>query len=324
MILNSDQFVQAVNEFKSRQEHPLYTFIPTNKPLHNQLQFLKATTRYRLLFGGNQSGKSMCASYDLACFATGKHPYVPIEKIPKGTIKIWVISAEYVTIKTGIYRHLKSFIPEWEIQKVGPNVQGHMLPSFLIIKRHSSMEIKGKPAYAEISFMSAKGDQREKFQAEAVDFFYIDEEIEEKIIEELEARTLITGGRFTISATLAESYDWILELERKGEEGDPGVSLTRLSTQENPYVHKETLEFFKNKWSDEAQEYRILGKSKRSTGLVYKDFDDNIHRVNSFPIPKEWPKFCAIDPGIRICAVLWIAIDPGDHAYAYRELYFSN
>lgn len=321
MILNSDTFIDAVDELKLRQAHPINVFTPTNSHDHNQLQFLTANTYYRLLFGGNQSGKSITAAYDLACYARGKHPYK--SNLPKGNIEIWVISAEYITIRTGIYRHLQTFIPRWDIIREGPNVPGHLLPSYITVKRHPNVRIGKDEAVAKITFLSAKGENREKFQAAAVHKIYIDEEIEEVLMEELEARTLVSGGDFTISATLAESYDWIVNLEDRAEKGDPNVSLTRLNSELNPYINQERLKFLQSKWSHEAQEYRIKGKSKRSTGLIYREFTKE-HLIRPFKVPLEWPRWRCIDPGIRLCAVLWIAISPDDTAYAYRELYFSN
>lgn len=322
MILSSDNFIDAVAELRLREIHPINVFTPTNQLDHDQLAFLKADAYYRLLFGGNQSGKSITAAYDLACYARGKHPYK--KNLPKGDIEIWVISAEYITIRTGIYRHLQTFIPKWDILKEGPNVPNHLLPSYINVKRHIDCRIDPTiEVTAKITFMSAKGENREKFQAAAVHKIYIDEEIEEVLMEELEARTLVSGGDFTISATLAESYDWIVNLEERAEKGDPNVNLVRLNTEKNPHVNLERLKFLQSKWSLEAQEYRIKGKSKRSTGLIYKEFT-KAHLVAPFRVPLNWPRWRCIDPGIRLCAVLWVAVSPDDIAYAYRELYFSN
>jgi len=275
---------------------------------------LKAKSRYKLLFGGNQSGKSHTAAYDLICYARGIHPYN--DRLLKGDIVIWVVSAEYTTIRTGIYKHLKNLIPDWEIERVGPNVPGHELPTFIRLNR----TIGGS---CEIYFMSAKGDSRQKFQAEAVNIIYIDEEVPDNIVEEIEARTISTGGWFNISATLVESFDWLTELETRAERGDSTVFLTRLDTTQNPYANKEAVSYFLSKWSYETQEFRIKGKSRRSTGLVFKNWVHK-HEIAPFKIPKEWPRWCAVDPGFRVCAVLWITVDEKNHAYAYRELYARN
>jgi hypothetical protein len=310
MILNSDEYKDAIIELHRRSKHAINTYAPTNQLNHDQLSFHKSTHRYRLLFGGNQSGKSHAAAYEIACWARGKHPH---RKIPKPPIDIWVISAEYVTLRTGIYRHLRNIIPDWEIEKFGPNVIGHLLPAYIIMKNGSM-----------ITFQSAKGDARQKFQAAAVHLISIDEEVQGSIWEELQARTLATGGNFIISATLLESYDWILNLERQASQKDSDVFLSRLNTELNPYLDTATVQHLKETWSKDTQEVRLYGKSLRSTGLVYNTWDSTKHKIKKFPIPKEWPRWCAIDPGIRTCAVLWITCDQDNHSYAYRELYAHN
>lgn len=307
-----------LSEFKRRQEATINNYEPSHQDGHNQKSYHTSGARYRLLFGGNQSGKSHAAAYDCACNARGRNPYKShTENTLTRDCEIWVISAEYSTIKTGIYRHIKNIIPSWDLLCEGPRVPGHKLPSFLEIRRADGYK-------TTITFMSAKGESREKFQAAAVDYFYIDEEIQEDIWEELEARTLSTGGYFSISATLVESYDWILALERQAQAGSPTVFLTRLNTELNPYLDSTTVTYLKEKWSQETLEYRFYGRSRRISGLIYNNWDSNRHIIKPFRIPYDWPRWCAIDPGIRTCAALWIAVGPDKQAIAYRELYAHN
>jgi phage terminase large subunit-like protein len=312
-VSNAQSLLQ---EFQRRSEHAVNTYVPTEQSDHNQLSYHCSNARYRLLFGGNQSGKSHAAAFDLTCKARGYSPFTRLNQKAKN-YNIWVISAEYTTIKNGIYYHLKNILPDWEIVDEGPNVPGHRLPTFISIRRKDGFT-------TTITFMSAKGEAREKFQAAAVDYFYIDEEIQEDIWEELEARTLATGGQFSISATLVESYEWIIKLEDLAKKGDPQVFLTRLNTESNKYLHQETVAQLKKKWSKETLEYRFYGKARQKTGIIYGQWDDSKHIIEPFPIPYNYPRYCSIDPGIRICAALWIAIGPDERAYAYRELYATN
>ena len=313
MIQTKHDLLEALKELEERSQNVINKYVPTNLPEHDQLAFHSSNKTYRLMTGGNQSGKSYGAAAEISWWARNRHPY---REVPDGDIEIWVISAEYVTIKTGIYRHLKNLIPEHDIVNTGPRVQGHNLPSYIDVRRKGG----GK---CTITFMSSKGEQREKFQAAAVHLIAIDEEVPEDIWEELEARTLVSGGQFIISATLVESYEWVLKLEQLGEAEHEDVFLTRLVTTENPYVHQATLRRLMGKWSDETKEYRIYGKSRRSVGLVYNTFTED-HICKPFTIPIDWPRWCAVDPGIRTTAVLWVAVGPRNKAYAYRELYLQN
>lgn len=312
MIVTSDdiQLSALLREFNRRNEHPFTQYTPTNKEGHDQLSFHSCPVRYRLLFGGNQSGKSYAAAYEISCWLTGKHPY---RTVPVSPIEVWSISAEYETLKQGVYRHLRNLIPDWEIEKMGPNVPNNSFPSFIRLKNGS-----------QVTFKSAKGESREKFQAAAVHLIHIDEEIDEKIWEELEARTLNTGGQFILTLTPVESYDWIVKLEDMAAKKDPHVFITYLNTDQNHYLNQDTVQYLKSKWSLETLETRFYGKTRRTTGLIYNTWDDKKHVIPAFPIPPEWPRWNSIDPGIRTFASLWIAVGPDNHAYAYRELYAHN
>lgn len=306
-----------LQEFQRRQEHAISRYKPSNEEGHNQTSYHEATSRIRLLFGGNQSGKSHAAAFDCAINARGRNTYNPNSNIQGRDVEIWIIAPEYSLITNGIYRHLKNIIPDWDLIIEGPKVPGHRLPTHMYVRRKDGFKTL-------IQFLSAKGEQRAKFQAAAVDYFYIDEEIPFDIWEELEARTLATSGTFSISATLVESYDWIMELETMAERNNPNVFLTRLNTELNPYLKKDAVEYLKSKWSSETLEYRFYGKARRLTGLIYNTWKSSEHIIKPFKIPHDWPKWCAIDPGIRTCAALWIAVGPDNRAYAYRELYTHN
>jgi len=305
---------EIVNELKRRQAHAHTRYQPGSIPGWDQLSFHKSLSRYRMVFGGNQSGKSYTAAYEVSCWLRGRHPY---RSIPAGPTQVWCISAEYSTLEEGVYRHLlgegdDSLLPPWEIESIGPKVPQQNLPSYILMKNKSL-----------VRFKSAKGDARQKFQAAAVGLISIDEEIDRSGWDELQMRTLKTGGNFIISATLVESYDWIVDLEKEAEGPDPDYFLTRLHTEENPYLDKPTVAKMKGILSDEEREIRYMGRSRRSTGLVYKDFNDN-NIVKPFDIPYDWPRWQALDPGIRTFAGLWITVSPKNETFIYREMYEHN
>ena len=100
--------IEILNELSRRDAHEINQYIPGNTPNWNQLSFHESTDRYRLVFGGNQSGKSYSNAYEVACWLRGNHPY---RSTPEPPVTAWVISAEYSTIHQGVYRHLVNLIP---------------------------------------------------------------------------------------------------------------------------------------------------------------------------------------------------------------------
>lgn len=56
-------------------------------------------------------------------------------------------------------------------------------------------------------------------------------------------------------------------------------------------------------------------------GQYFTEFDRNIHVIEPFIIPKHWKRYVAMDYGMDMCAVLWIARDTDGNAYVYKELH---
>jgi PBSX family phage terminase large subunit len=68
-----------------------------------------------------------------------------------------------------------------------------------------------------------------------------------------------------------------------------------------------------------------LGKWAAAEGVIYEEFDREIHIINPFLIPKDWVRFRAIDFGYTnpfVCQ--WWAMDPDGRLYLYREIYMTH
>lgn len=59
-------------------------------------------------------------------------------------------------------------------------------------------------------------------------------------------------------------------------------------------------------------------------GSYFREFRDDIHVVPPIEIPDHWVRYVALDYGLDMLAVLWIAVDTHKKAYIYKELYESN
>ncbi len=314
-VASLQEYANLLEELKERKSHESQTY----EPLKVQDQFHKANTWCRLLFGGNRSGKSRGAAQEIYYWFASSHPDQPTPKRPR----IWVLSAEYRTIFEGIWSHLKAVIPPWTIERVGSKIPGWDIPSFIEAK-----------SGARIDFISAQGgaDTRRKLQAAEIDLLAVDEEISGDLWTELQARLLTKGGRVIGSMTLIESEEWLLQLEAEAEAGSPDVSVFRLNTQDNQYNDAIAFKRFAGSLSQDEYEVRILGKSRRSRGLVYSKWcpltigsDDRplkgCHVVKPFTIPRDWNKWCLLDTGHRTAAAIWIAISPKGYCFGYREMY---
>lgn len=60
-------------------------------------------------------------------------------------------------------------------------------------------------------------------------------------------------------------------------------------------------------------------------GLIYEEWNSNVHLIDRFDIPNDWPRYWAIDFGFRnpfVCQ--WWAEDPDGKLILYREIYHTN
>ena len=68
-----------------------------------------------------------------------------------------------------------------------------------------------------------------------------------------------------------------------------------------------------------------LGKWAAAEGVIYEDFDRDVHLINPFPIPADWIRIRAVDFGYTnpfVCQ--WWALDPDGRLYLYREIYMTH
>lgn len=70
---------------------------------------------------------------------------------------------------------------------------------------------------------------------------------------------------------------------------------------------------------------RIDGEEGSSFGVVYPEFDPDLHVCKPFKIPKDWPRWRVVDFGFSDPTVcLWFALSPNETAYVYREHYVRS
>ena len=59
-------------------------------------------------------------------------------------------------------------------------------------------------------------------------------------------------------------------------------------------------------------------------GMFFPEFKRSIHVIEPFQIPEHWNRYIAMDYGLDMFAVLFIAIDTKGKAYVYNEIHKSN
>jgi hypothetical protein len=192
---------QALTSAEFRKKFHLADFWGPNEFYGPQLRFFEAGAKYhqRLIRGGNQTGKSICAAFEASFHMTGNYPrFWKGRKFTKPT-RGWVIGPTAQLVRDGPQRQLCSRQGEFGTGTIplasfaGKPV---MVPGgtgsidTLSVAHHTNGVRDGVSTCTFKSFEM----RSEKMQSESVDWIWIDERCSEEIYSELLARTTATDG----------------------------------------------------------------------------------------------------------------------------------
>jgi len=103
------------------------------------------------------------------------------------------------------------------------------------------------------------------------------------------------------------------------------ITVVTTDIRDNPHLSEDAIREFELNLTEEEKEARLHGRFLHLTGLVYKEFNPNIHIIEPPKIKPTWSRFMAIDPHERMpTAVLWLAVDNNDNHYIYDELWLKD
>ncbi len=95
--------------------------------------------------------------------------------------------------------------------------------------------------------------------------------------------------------------------------------------RDNPHLPPEAIKEFESSLTEEEKEARLHGRFMHLTGLVYKEFNPDIHICEPPVIKSSWTRYFAIDPHERTpTACLWLAVDNHDNHWVYDELWLKD
>lgn len=199
----------------------------------------------------------------------------------------------------------------------------------------------------EITFFSSIGAPPQGWD---IDLCLFDEEIDHPLwYPEMAARLLdrrqvdqrtgrVRGGKFIWSATpqagTLQLYELKCRADELAEDDDAPIRCFCLTLLDNSYMSQSAKDEFIGKIGANEDEYRIrvLGDFALLGSKVYPELmPKGVHAFRgpdgkpaSFPIPADWMRACAIDPGRQVCAVLFVAIPPPSSPFAGRKFLYDE
>ena len=101
---------------------------------------------------------------------------------------------------------------------------------------------------------------------------------------------------------------------------DPEIWYEFMEWADNPYLSQEEIFSLQASLDDVSLQARRYGRFAAAEGLVYPEFDENVHVIEPFPIPAEWQDNISIDPGLNNpLSAHWYAVDGDDNVYVVFE-----
>lgn len=278
-----------------------------------QLAFHKCRKKNRWVFGGNRSGKTECGAVETVYMARGNHPYRENRKNTFG----WVVSlSTQVQRDVAQAKVLHYLNPSWisDITMLSGKKES---PEYGVID-----QIMVKNVFGGISVIGFKScDQgREKFQGSSLDYVWFDEEPPRDVYEECRMRVIDKNGDIFGTMTPLKGLTFVYEEIYLNPKNSPDIWCEFMEWADNPFLPESEIKALTETLSAEQLETRRYGRFKSNSGLVYSEFDENIHVIDPFNVPFDWYDTISIDPGLKNpLSCHWYAVDYDGTVYVIAE-----
>lgn len=318
------------------------------RPLPVALKFHRDNAYWRLGIGSNRSGKTQCGALEVAFAATGLHPFI---NYPKERGTIYVVGYDGKHIREVMWPKLAAegsmkFIRdedsgEWrpvypdneydlaykeKWKDAPPVLPPRLVKSITWNKKNEEIpSIVTMVNGTKLHFFSSRARPQKGTE---IDLGWFDEELENEIwIPEMEARAIDKGGRliwtFTPEVATEMAFTMHQRAEAPGDEYD--VSEYKFLIKENPHISEANkLRFRKNLRTQREIDTKWHGKFALQGRMVYPEYTEDDHHVKPFEIPPDWCRYMFVDPGVQVCAVLFVAVPPPNHAAYEKEVHFYD
>ncbi len=309
-----EQILAIEKEQKLRKSLGFLEEYNTGKKVHKkQIAFHKCKKKNRWVFGGNRSGKTECGAVECIYIARGIHPYKKNKKDTFG----WVVSLSQQVQRDVAQRKILGYLnPSWIVDVTMLSGKKDSLEYGIID------QIRIRNVFGGISVIGFKTcDQgREKFQGSSLDYVWFDEEPPKEIYDECRMRVLDRCGEIFGTMTPLKGLTYIYDEIYLNCFNSKDVWYEFMEWNDNPFLSKKEVRKLTETLSKDQLESRRYGRFKSGTGLVYPEFDENVHVIEPFNIPKEWQDNISIDPGLNNpLSAHWYAVDYDGNVYVVAE-----
>jgi len=267
---------QTMSGAERRQRYRRIDFLDSAFWYKTQLAFFAAGSsgiHQRLLYGGNQTGKTLCCAAEVAWHLTGDYPTWWRGKRFTKPIRAWVAGESTTLVRDTLQAQLcgrdelgtGTVALESFAKKPVMVAGGTGAIDTIFVTHMTDGKIDGVSALSFKSFEM----RREKLQSETLDLVWVDERPTEEVYSELLARTSATDGHLLVSFTpIGEGAAGGVTYKFLSEPSADRAAF-RITGDEAKHITPERREELAGNYSDAERESRLEGIPQLGTGPIF-------------------------------------------------------
>lgn len=257
------------------------------------------TQRERLLMAGNQLGKTWSAGFETAMHLTGRYPDGWKGREFTKPVAGWAAGVTSEVTRDSVQRVLCGRINALGTGAIPKDAIKDKSLKRGVADALDTMVIRfggGGDVQAGESLLGFKSyDQgREKFQAETLDFVWLDEEPDDDIYMEALTRTNATNG--IVYMTFTPLKGMTTTVKRFLIDRPAGTHVTSMTINDAEHYTPEQRAAIIASYPAHEREARTKGIPSLGSGRIFA-IDEEALKVEPFPIPDHWAQLGSIDFG---------------------------
>jgi len=291
--MNHEEMKRAARIVKAMTENRMLSYVPY--PKQQEFHDIGATHRERLLLAGNQSGKTLAASMEVAYHATGRYPDWWKGIRFDSPIRGWVAGTSAEGTRDTVQRLLLGDGPDYGTGSIPKSSLKEVKQARTVTGAVGQIFIHYKNGGTSYLGVRTYEQPRERWQGESLNLLWCDEEPPRELYTEgltrLNAREGISLMTMTpllgMTETVKMFYPHPTTLDR---------SLTMMTIDDvDHYTEVEKQQIIAS-YPAHEREARLNGIPMLGSGRVFPVTQESIS-CKPFEVPEYWPRLGAIDFG---------------------------
>lgn len=251
--------------------------------------------RFLVINCGRRAGKSTISALRMLWFASENKDSI-----------VWYVAPNYKQAKTIMWQMMRELVPKQAIRKTNETE--------LKIELINGSQILLKGA-----------EDPDSLRGVRIDFAVFDEVAFFNRWEEAWKVMRPTLADSKASCWFISTPNGFNHFKEMAESTDPDWNYHHYTTYDNPHIPVEEVEAMKLEMDEDSFAQEVMGEFRKMSGLIYKEFDRNIHMVD-VPDITGWTIYRSLDFGFAHKTALgYFAVNTtGTEIYMYDGLYHNR